>query len=328
LLDVLARAYTDLSASYAYRKAKGDATAAFAHRRTALELHCRLGDIPTALGDLVTLVGAYGLAGRIQKAPALVMEVLETVGVPAQMASECRLIVAHWLFYCSGEWEQALELSRRRATEARQRGDPPAVVVENEWIARLGADLVEFGAQRSALGAPGTIAHPALTEAAAAMRELLTIVEKRPTLGACLPYVLRLAQVEALRVHLAAARRLLAQGERLLDEDTSPGLIIHSWRDRRDVAAYCLARAEGRWRDAAALAQRHVNQEWQSGWRWNQARWLTRLGDARRGRDGPGDQQRAREAYNEALALFTDTGADGYVEGVKQRLATLQAAAM
>jgi len=77
--------------------------------------------------------------------------------------------------------------------------------------------------------------------------------------------------------------------------------------------------------EALGIAQFYVDQHQVSGARWLQARTRIYLGDALRGRDSPGDRERARQTYQEALDIFKEMGADGYVQVLLKRLESLPA---
>jgi len=58
-------------------------------------------------------------------------------------------------------------------------------------------------------------------------------------------------------------------------------------------------------------------------YRWSWAHELIDLGDASIGRDESGDMQQTHQAFKQSLDIFTEMGADRYVEDLQVRLNAL-----
>jgi class 3 adenylate cyclase/tetratricopeptide (TPR) repeat protein len=81
-----------------------------------------------------------------------------------------------------------------------------------------------------------------------------------------------------------------------------------------------LAIAEKDWDAAVEALERFVKFAEQTGFRWQQARSLLEWGDVCLARGAVGDLDKAREFYQQSLEMFTEMGADGYMQVVAQRL--------
>jgi tetratricopeptide (TPR) repeat protein len=121
---------------------------------------------------------------------------------------------------------------------------------------------------------------------------------------------------------LAARRGRLAEAHAHLAEamgTVSPPENNSEKANRLEAEAE-LALAEGRWDQAVSAFQTRVDLWQAGGYRWRWARDLIRLGDVFRQRGEPGDPQRAREAYQGSLAMFTEMNAPGYIAALQSRL--------
>lgn len=304
LAEIAARAYINIGT---WKGNKYDFTAKREYHRKALELECKIGALSMVLPLLTHLVVDFIDTGEMQAVPELVTEFLNKVSVPEQKAKECQLDISRMLQSNKGELAQGLELSRLRLAEARQLGDLPAILLHNEWIAYLCIEMADLVGQGD------------LSEAVAALSENLEINQKHPFIGARIFTLLRLGQVESLLGRVEQAHSLLAESEQLLEQNQEYQRIV------RDFTRSFLARAEGRWEEALVIARSLVDRFRDSGGRWFQARFRINLGDALRERDSPRDREQARQVYQQALDLFAQMGADGYVQVVQKRLETLPA---
>ncbi|MGC9320549.1 MAG: ATP-binding protein [Armatimonadota bacterium] len=314
LLGIAARAHFDLAYTYEHCEMEDGYAAASEHRLKALELWGRAGDIPQVLFGLHALAWNYTFAGRGPELPALIAETLDDVSVPERLARETRLDIEMPVLFWKGDWAQILTLSRQSATEARRRGDLPAVVYFNSGIDTASTVLADMFGQGD------------LCEAEAAVRENTDLIEENPLLGARALHVLRLARVKALMGQTEEAQRLLNEGEALLCERDGPGFSPSDTKKGEDMlrsARMRLARAEGRWNDALAIAESNVDRRRRTGDRMRQAYALFVVGDCLHERNGPGDQERARQAYQQSLALFNEMESEGHAQAVRQRLASL-----
>jgi predicted ATPase len=91
-----------------------------------------------------------------------------------------------------------------------------------------------------------------------------------------------------------------------------------------DIAGAALAAAEQHWDDAFRAFEQVVADLEGAGIRPYQALALRRWADAHLSRGEPGDVDRARELLEQALAIYQDMGAEGWVERVEARLGELK----
>jgi predicted ATPase/class 3 adenylate cyclase len=316
LLEVAARAYANLAYTYEECEMADAYSATLVHLHKALELQCRVGDIPAVLLSLHSLAWIFAFAGRGPEVPALIAETLDRVSVPERLARESGLDIDIPVLYAGGDWAGILERSRRSADEARRRGDLPAILHHNRRIEEAGTTLADLFGQAD------------LSDAEAAAQECIDLIEADPLLGVKALYLLRLARVKALRGQSEEAQRLLDEGDALLDRRDVPtfghSYIVEGEKMLRSARLH-LARAEGRWDDALAIAQSDVEGHQMRGDRMRQAQTLLQVGDCLRGRNGPGDQARARQAYQQSLDLFSAMASEGHAQAARRRLASLPA---
>ncbi|MBN1209787.1 MAG: AAA family ATPase [Myxococcaceae bacterium] len=306
LLSIASRAHLDLASA---KLSHDDFSGAVESRRRSFELDRRVGHIPRVLFSLHALIGDYLIAGMVREVPTLLAESLEAINAPESRTIDIRQEVTARLLYHEGRWAEAGNLRRAELDEARQRGDLATILQRGGWIVDSCFEAFDMTGEGD------------LVEAEATQRECLQIIRENPTSGMAVFYILGLGQAMTYRGQLDEARRLLAEAEQIVAHTPVPGITSRDVVDYGDQARYTLARAEGHWDAALAIAESFVGRYARGGARWLHARWLIRVGDALRGRDGPGDRARARQAYEEALDRFTAMGADGYVAALQRRLA-------
>ena len=93
--------------------------------------------------------------------------------------------------------------------------------------------------------------------------------------------------------------------------------------ETRFRAKFELAYAEKHWDEAITNSESSLKIFKNCNHRWKWARTLIDLGDALVGRNEPGDQERARETYQQSLDMFTEMGAPGYIQVLEERLMAL-----
>jgi len=302
LWEIAGRAYIDLGT---WKELKFDLISGREYHRKALEFYYKVGDHAILLPLLLTLVDDYVITGRIQEVPLLVAEFLEGANIPEQQANECRQDIALIIHSRNGEWMQTLELSRLRLAESRKQGDLPAILNYNNLLIDACINMADLAGLSD------------LSEAEAALRENLEIIQENPSMGEKILTLFGLVEVDAFQGCFEQARISLAEGKQLLDQNSEMHKIT------RDIARYYLARTEGRWDEALTIVQSFMDKLRKSGNHWYQARYSIGLGDVLRGRDKPGDRERAHQSYQRALDIFTEMGADGYVQALHKRLESL-----
>ncbi|MFW6042568.1 MAG: tetratricopeptide repeat protein, partial [Chloroflexota bacterium] len=118
---------------------------------------------------------------------------------------------------------------------------------------------------------------------------------------------------------LDGARYWLAEARKIdVERPNSPTFIYHL------SALSELAAAEKRWDEAIPLLESIIQITTKTEQRWEEAHKLLELAEIYRRRRKSGDRELARAHYTEALDLFTDMGATGYVEVIQARLSQVQ----
>jgi class 3 adenylate cyclase/tetratricopeptide (TPR) repeat protein len=304
LLEVAARAYINLGS---WKERSFNYTAGCEYHRKALEFYNKAASVSIVLPLLTTLVEDYLVTGRMKEVPLLATEFLEGANVSESRARDCQRDIAQLIHYSKGEWEQALELSRSRLVEARARGDLPAIIIYNTQIYDVEVQIKLWVGQGD------------LSEAETALRENLEIINTNPSLGDRVENLFFLAQVKALQNKLEQARRLLTDGEQSMDQNNFMQMI------NRDLARCIIAQTEKHWQEAIEISQSFLDHLQDSGASWYQAWNKMGLGDSLLGRDNPGDRELARQSFRQALDLFSEMGAHGYVQVLHKRLESLPA---
>ena len=193
------------------------------------------------------------------------------------------------LYFYRGELTYALEDARARLAESRSRNEIQNIAIHNTLLA-----LIQIEQHR--LSGSGD-----LSEAEAAVLENFELWDRT------LVYQTQLATIYSLQGRFAEAHVLLA------DVYKAPPIL-------RIGAKTIHAMAEGRWNQAASAVCSLIKLFPPIGARWDWARWLIDLGDIYAQRNQPGDLRRARETYLQALEMFTEMGAPGYIQVLEERL--------
>jgi predicted ATPase/class 3 adenylate cyclase len=127
-----------------------------------------------------------------------------------------------------------------------------------------------------------------------------------------------LSIVLARQGRIAEAAQLLLEAERQMEEyQRFPNRWFYG------CAQIELAIAEKDWDAAVEALVRFVKFAEQTGFRWQHARSLLEWGDVCLARGAVGDLDKARELYQQSLEMFTEMGADGYMQVAAQRLKDL-----
>jgi tetratricopeptide (TPR) repeat protein len=112
-------------------------------------------------------------------------------------------------------------------------------------------------------------------------------------------------------------------GQALALQTQHPKKYLRRWRYFRYLTEFELAFAQAHWDEAVIACEKILQLNRETGHRWRWARHLIDLGDALLERAQPGDRERAREAYQQSLEMFTQMGAPGYIQVLEERLAKL-----
>jgi len=301
LLPIAARACFNLDSAYCF---KYDFINAQVYLRKSIELNRKIGANWQALSGFYELVADSAQTGNLKEISALVREFLDGVSFPEERLAFFHSSFAYIRDLYMGEWAQGLERARLELAQARQRVDTNEIVRQSYRIVNLCIEQFYLLGQGD------------LSEAETALRESIDIRRENPIFRGWL-FQDWLAQILILQGRLEEGRLSWTEPETIWGQKNS----FH--KDHEYTARYFLAKAEGRWDEALMIAQSLVDRFEGSGATWYQARYRIYVGDALRGRDDPGDRERARQVYREALDIFTKMGADGYSQALQERLETL-----
>jgi tetratricopeptide (TPR) repeat protein len=214
-----------------------------------------------------------------------------------------------WLcLYFRGEWMQALEYFRVQVSELRKKGSFQEIAGKNTALVDTILELHRFAGLDD-------LADYYLKEAETALRENIAIHW----------YVLE----SHLKLAILSARKGLLQEARVhleealqLDEALQPSdqRFTQEGKSHQLHAEAEIALAEGDWEKAITAYQTLIDIYQAAEYRMEWARWLIDLGDVLLKRDGPGDREKAREAFLQSLEIFTELEAPGYIQVLEERL--------
>jgi tetratricopeptide (TPR) repeat protein len=290
-----ARAYNNLGGEF--NRNFHSAESAHQHFLRAVDFCIKIGDIEGLLFVLGNLAISLGGLGHLNTAEDQLTEILRSSTVPQSRVDEFLDKIRSLLLFPRGEWTQALEFFRCQREEHRQAGRLHNVANYNLNLASVCLELNRFESLAD------------LSEAEAAIQEnaqmdLEDILSRLWMVILC-----------SRQERLVEARERLAEVIDDLDQPISKqDECFRFWTEAE------LAREEGRWDEAVSAYQELIDIYQEGGYRWRWARQLIDLGDALIGRNGSGDRERAEKAYREALEMFTDMGAPGYVKVLEERL--------
>ncbi|MBN2149059.1 MAG: protein kinase [Anaerolineales bacterium] len=189
-----------------------------------------------------------------------------------------------------GEWSLGIELLDQMQAQAAQEDDQHLLSQIMTWKGQAYLEMKDY--------------HSALSwlEKATSLADQHNLDDKfSPRMLACLTL---LAQGE-----VQAARSKYAETQSIPQFET----IQELWLDKKWCES-ALAVAEGRWEEAIAGYQEMETHLTRAGRRWHLARVLLDWGEAFARHAAQGDAQKARSLYQQAIEIFTQLDANGYVQ--------------
>jgi tetratricopeptide (TPR) repeat protein len=207
------------------------------------------------------------------------------------------------LLFTRGEWKKAKNEFQTICEEIRQSTFLMSIAGINFLIANSILELDRFGSVTD------------LSKAESALKENIDVGGRLSLDSKFLLVVVYLHQDK-----MSAAKDQFA----LAQDGFSPAA-----RDNNLFRVLCanaeneLALAEGHWDKAVEASRTSIEIYNNCHHRWGWARKLIDLGDAFVGRNEPGDLERAREAYQQSLDMYTKMGAPGYIKVLEERLGDL-----
>jgi predicted ATPase/class 3 adenylate cyclase len=297
LLRTAARAHIDLGYFYDLDLVK--TAQAFQHARKAAEIGRQMGDMGQMLLALRNVIEAKINLGQLSSVGDFTAEFLQQSSATESQVILCQQTVHFFVSFHIGEWKHALPFIRSKLVEQRKE-------YNSQDIAGLNLSLANVILEMNRFADPYDFA-----EAEAALLENIASQwldnESRSLL----------AVIAAREGHMQEAR------ERMSVALQATAQILYKVREAYHLLMESeIAFAEQNWDQAISSCQTLIDIYLQGGYRWKWARQLIDLGDAFLGRDGPGDQERAEEAYRQSLEMFTEMGAPGYVDVVNARLSS------
>jgi tetratricopeptide (TPR) repeat protein len=262
---------------------------AYEHAIKTIKIDLQIGDVDALFWALSNFISPAVKIGKLAALDDMLADFLSKSSVSKGCIQQFHEGDFKLQYLYRGEWAKALEYSRLRLEIRREWKSPQGIVNSNLSIAESQIYLTKY----MGLGD--------LVEAEAALVENLEI-GAFPMISKTL-----LAKVYSLQGRFADAHHLLAE---LLS--APPKLFLE--------AKAIHAMAERRWDQAASVTQSLIKLLQGSSRRWEWARALIDLGDIYAQRGQPGDRERAREAYQQSLEMFSEMEAGGYVRVVKERL--------
>jgi tetratricopeptide (TPR) repeat protein len=232
-----------------------------------------------------------------------VIKYLQSSSVPETRVEEFLNDQRQEVMVARGDWFSALETLQGVLRDLQDKGNKQALIKNNYDLARNILEIDRFGYSIDLSGAESALLENIeLSQIAWNSRFCLAIV------------YIRQGRLNDARDHYDQANKLHPQTQ----------YWITYTRAIRSEIQYEMASAEGRWDEAIAVCESSIDSYQRGGYRWKWARKLIDLGDALSSRNVPGDQDSARESYQQSLDMFTEMGAPGYIQVLEERLAGIR----
>lgn len=270
-----------------------DAYSAYQHYLQAAKIFRQIGDVDAMFLSLDNVMDGYRNLGNLTTVESMAAEFLKQSNAPKERIAQFFEKKSGELLFFRGEWEQSREHHRAWVETYRTWHIFQAIAECNYFLAW---DNIEL----HCLTGSGD-----LSEAEAALLENLEMREWIPASQTIL------VKVYSLQGRFAEAHALLFQ---LFG--ASPKFQLEAKANH--------ALGERRWNRAAPATQSLINYLQSIGRRWEWARALIDLGDIYSQRNKPGDLERASDAYQQSLEMFSEMEAAGYIQVLHQRLEALR----
>jgi class 3 adenylate cyclase/tetratricopeptide (TPR) repeat protein len=263
----------------------------------ALDILIRIGNSEGQIFELDNLAETLVELGHLKFVEDKLKEILRNSTAPQDRIDKYLDNIHSELPDWTGEWTLALEYNRHRRGEARETSQYQTIVNRNLRIVNICLELNRFRGMAD------------LSEAEAALRENIEI-------GWLTPESRILTTVISSRAgRFADAHECLADVIRETDQPIPKPIQMFLFQAKAE-----LARAEGRWDEAAANCQALIDVYQAGVYRWKHARQLINLADVLISRDLPGDREQAQQVYRQSLDMFTEMDAPGYIQVLEERL--------
>ena len=284
------RAHSNLGVmQYAYDI---DIHSVYQHTFQGAKLSMQIGDIDSMFWCLDLAAEASCFLGNLTSVEHMLTGFLQPSSAPADRIGLFLEDISNGLLFYRGDWVQASEYHSTNLSTYRNQQDIEGIATANY---KMALDHVEL----HSLTGLGN-----LSEAEAALLENL---EHRQWI-----YLTQslLVKVYSLQNRFTEAHALLVK-------------LFKATPIYRLMAKSSHAMAERRWDQAALVTLSLINLLQTISRRWEWARTLIDLGEIYSHRGRPGDLERAREAYQQSLEMFSEMEAIGYIQVLEERLQSL-----
>jgi tetratricopeptide (TPR) repeat protein len=290
-----------MNLGYLYHEYLVDLECSLQHSSRSIDL-CRQIDNVSALYAESNLIETLAFLGELTEAEEKSALFITDSEVPETLSNYYFAIRHVQILLHKGEWETALSISRELLSELRLGGSFQRIANRNLDLVMATIELSHFKSMAD------------LSEAEYALNENIRLGD-------------RVVQSNFLLVEVYTHQNRLSDAFDQLScaQDLHPPAAkdTNLFRVLRANAETELALVGGRWDEAVEASRTSIEIYKNCGHRWGSARKLIDLGDALAGRNEPGDQERARETYQQSLDMFTEMGAPGYIKVLEERLANL-----
>jgi len=304
-LRIAHRAYHNLASLY--HEHFGDLNAAYRYFLHAAEISRQRGAAVEEMRSLNRALVVLLDQGELRRAEESLSEFTELGRCSADPA-ECDFL-AHAILtdlaHLRGEWGEALKGNRHFWERMSQSGELQRLYGATTHLADNLLEMDYFGKLED------------WSEAEAALEEATDLAD-RGIADRALPRSL-LSILRSRQGHSAEAGHLLE------DSRQQANLPLDKYTEKALTRAeFELAKAQRRWEETLAAVEKLAKLVGGMGARWELARAYLSWGDAYAGRSQSDDWVRAQGFYSQALDLFREMGADGYLKIAQQRLASAQ----
>ena len=270
------------------------------HAERAVELSKHIGDIGMLKISLYNLAITYLKSGLLNNLEDVLGDYLQGLRVGRSVVVEVLSQIQNEIQFARGDWASALETSKEKVKSARESGNLQDIGDTNLDIADSLLEQERFGI---------------IIDLGGAESVLLDNIENG----------LRSLQSHFLLSKLYAREARISKSQEMISHvKQSYGQYETNYSKvcGNDIE-FEIAFAEELWEKGVLACEKSIQIYKNSGHTWLWARKLIDLGDALIRRNEPGDLERAREAFQQSLEMFTEMGAPGYIKVLEERLGNL-----
>jgi predicted ATPase/class 3 adenylate cyclase len=297
LLRTAARAHFNLGNKYYLTL--GGVNKSLKHYLKSADISRQIGEIDQMILALKNVLQYRFQLGYLESTEEYTNEFLRRSSAAESQVIEFQEFLRGYASHFRGDWIRAREFYRAELDKLDKGGSLQFIAFFNISLAEVNLERNRFEGLED------------FSDAEAAAHENIAL--QWGINDSCLV----LSRINARRGFLREAHDYLTRAAQAHFSDQ--GMVL-TYKTHRLQAEIELAMAEERWDEAVSASLNLIDMYQGGNYRWHQARQLIDLGDALLGRDGPGDCERAEEAFRQALEIFREMGASGYVQALEERL--------